>query len=315
MSDAAPASRAAAPGPASREGAGLLLVVGACVLWGTSATLARWAMNREVPALVIVELRLMMSVVLLAAAFALFRPALFRIGRGDVLGLFTLGTIGIAAVQGTYYTNVGWVGVGLAILLQYLAPAFVVAWQAIVARRLPPRAHTLSLTIATAGVALLVLADDAAVARANPAGVLLGLASAAFYAFYIVYAKKLVARLSPWTVLFYGFLVAGLFWMIFVPPWTIAAAGYDGGQWAVFGAIALGSALLPFAMFFAGLARVDAARAGIVALLEPIVAIGSAAIFLHEGLSIAQGAGALLILAGVGLVAWSERPRTAVVAF
>lgn len=300
-------SSRAASGPASREGAGLLLVVGACVLWGTSATLARWAMNRAVPALVIVELRLMMSVLVLAVAFALLRPALFRVGRGDLVRLVVLGTVGIAAVQGTYYTNVGWVGVGLAILLQYLAPALVVAWQAIVARRLPPRPHMISLAIATAGVALLVLADDAAVARANPAGVLLGLASAAFYAFYIVYAKVLVTRLSAWTVLFYGFLVAGLFWMVFVPPWTIAAAGYDAGQWAVFAAIALGSALLPFAMFFAGLARVDAARAGIVALLEPIVAIGSAALFLREGLSIAQGAGALLILVGVGLVAASER--------
>jgi DME family drug/metabolite transporter len=294
-------------GPASREGAGLLLVVGACVLWGTSATLARWAMNRDVPALVIVELRLMMSVVLLGLAFALFRPALFRVGRGDFVRLLVLGTVGIAAVQGTYYTNVGWVGVGLAILLQYLAPALVVAWESLVARRWPPRVQVAALSLATAGVALLVLADDAAVARANPAGVAMGLASAAFYAFYILYSKSLVARLSSWTVLFYGFLVAGLFWMLFVPPWTIAGAGYDASQWGVFVAIALGSALLPFAMFFAGLARIDAARAGIVALLEPIVAIGSAALFLREGLSVAQLAGAVLILGGVGLVALHER--------
>jgi drug/metabolite transporter (DMT)-like permease len=60
-------------------------------------------------------------------------------------------------------------------------------------------------------------------------------------------------------------------------------------------------------MFFGGLARVDAARAGIVALLEPIVAIGSAAWFLHEGLSVGQAAGAVLILAGVAMVAALER--------
>ncbi len=307
MTDPSSPAQRASPRPASREGTGLLLVVGATLLWGTSATLARWTMKQDVPALVIVELRLMLSVILLAAGFALVRPSLFRVGRGDMGRLLVLGTIGIAAVQGSYYTNVGWVGVGLAILLQYLAPAMVVAWQAWRARMLPPRPLLVALGLATAGVALLVLADDAAVARANPAGVLLGLASAAFYAFYIVYSKSLVSRLSPWTVLFYGFLVAGLFWMIFVPPWTIARAGYDAGTWGLFGIIALGSALVPFAMFFGGLARVDAARAGIVALLEPIVAIGSAALFLHEGLSLAQGAGALLILAGVGLVALLER--------
>ncbi len=306
MTDPAPIAPHHTKGSVSRPGAGLLLVVGACVLWGTSATLARWAMQRDVPALVIVELRLMISVVLLAVGFALLRPALFRIARGDVLPLLILGTVGIAAVQGTYYTNVGLVGVGLAILLQYLAPALVVAWEALVRRRMPPRGRVLALSLATAGVALLVLADGAAVARANPLGVAIGLASAGFYAFYIVYSEGLVARLSPWTVLFYGFLVAGLFWMFFVPPWDIANAHYVGAQWTTFITIALGSALVPFALFFAGLKRIGAARAGIVALLEPIVAIGSAALFLREGLSPAQGAGAVLILVGVGIVALTE---------
>jgi len=258
-------------------------------------------MKHDVPPLTVVELRLSISVLLLAAGFALFKPALFRISRRDVLPLLVLGTFGIAAVQGSYYTNVRWVGVGLAILLQYLAPTLVVAWEALVARRKPSRIELAALTSATLGVALLVLADDGAIARANPKGVLLGLASAAFFAFYILYAKKLLARLPPWTVLFYGFVVAALFWMVFVPPATIAAAHYPVPTWGLFLVIALSSALLPFALFYAGLARLDASRAGVVALLEPIVAIGSSAWWLGEGLTASQGAGAALILLGVGL--------------
>jgi drug/metabolite transporter (DMT)-like permease len=286
---------------AARERTGFLCVIAATILWGTSATLARWTMHHDVPPLVVVELRLAISVVLLALGFALWRPALFRIGRADLLPLVILGVGGIAAVQGTYYTNVNLIGVGLAILLQYLAPTLVVAWEALVERRLPRPIELAALVAATAGVALLVLADHAAVARANPRGVAIGLASAVFFAFYILYAKRLVARLSPWTVLFYGFLVAALFWMIFVPPARIAGAHYAATTWGLFLAIALGSALVPFALFYAGLARLEASRAGIVALLEPIVAIGSAALFLHEGLSLSQSFGAALILAGVGL--------------
>jgi len=258
-------------------------------------------MKHDVPPLTVVELRLAISVVLLAAGFALFKRSLFRISRRDVLPLLVLGIFGIAAVQGSYYTNVRWVGVGLAILLQYLAPTLVVAWEAIVARRRPSRIELAALGSATLGVALLVLADHGAIARANPKGILLGLASAVFFAFYILYAKKLLARLPPWTVLFYGFLVAALFWMVFVPPVAIAAAHYPGRTWGLFLLIALSSALLPFALFYAGLARLDASRAGVVALLEPIVAIGSSAWWLGEGLSASQGAGAALILLGVGL--------------
>jgi len=264
-------------------------------------------MKHDIPPLTVVELRLSISVVILAAIFALFRPALFRIARGDVLPLIILGTLGIAAVQGSYYTNVSWIGVGLAILLQYLAPTLVVAYEALAQRRAPSRLELAALACATLGVALLVLADGAAVARANPKGILLGLASAGFFAFYIVYAKRLVTRISPFTVLFYGFLVATLFWMIFQPPSRIAAAHYDGRTWALFLAIALGSALVPFGLFYAGLARLDASRAGIVALLEPIVAIGSSAWWLAEGLSWSQAAGAALILLGVGLATRTGR--------
>jgi drug/metabolite transporter (DMT)-like permease len=288
---------------AARERTGFLCVIAATLLWGTSATLARWTMERGVPPLVVVELRLAISVGLLAAGFALFRPALFRIARGDVLPLVILGVFGIAAVQGSYYTNVNLVGVGLAILLQYLAPTLVVAWEALVERRRPRPIELASLTCATAGVALLVLADHAALARANPLGVAIGLASAVFFAFYIVYAKRLLGRLSPWTVLFYGFLVAAVFWMGIESPARIASAHYRLDTWGLFLAIALGSALVPFALFYAGLARLAASRAGIVALLEPIVAIGSSALFLHEGLSVSQSLGALLILLGVGLAA------------
>jgi DME family drug/metabolite transporter len=128
-----------------------------------------------------------------------------------------------------------------------------------------------------------------------------------FFAFYILYAKRLLKRLPPWTVLFYGFLVAALFWMVFVPPTAIAAAHYSGETWGLFLLIALSSALVPFALFYSGLARLDASRAGVVALLEPIVAIGSSAWWLGEGLTASQGAGAALILLGVGLSTRSGR--------
>ncbi len=293
--------------PPRGASAGFLLVAASTVLWGTSATVARWAMKQDIPPLVVVELRLMISVVLLAIVFALLRRNLFRIRRADVGPLVLLGLVGIAAIQGTYYSNVGLVGVGLAILLQYLAPALVVAYEAIATRRPPDRTRVLALALATLGTALLVLADGAAVARANPLGVALGLASAGFFAFYIVYAKRMVSRLDPWTVLFYGFLVAGLFWLIFAPPGRIAQAAYGPSEWALFLGIALGSALVPFGLFYEGLKRLDASRAGIVALLEPIVAIGSSALWLGEGLTVSQGLGAVLILAGVGLVAHGER--------
>ena len=264
-------------------------------------------MKRDVPPLHVVELRLMISVVVLGIVLAIVRPRLLAIGRQDVVPLLVLGLVGIAAIQGTYYTNVGLVGVGLAILLQYLAPALIVAYEGMTGRSPVTRDRVIALFLATAGTALLVLADGGAVLRAQPLGIALGLASAVFFAFYIVFGKSVLARLHPWTVLFYSFLAAGLFWMIFVPPWAIAKAGYGRWEWTFFVYIAFASALVPFALFYTGLERLAAARAGIVALLEPIVAVVSSAWWLREGLTLSQSVGALLVLVGIGWAQWKDR--------
>ena len=44
------------------------------------------------------------------------------------------------------------------------------------------------------------------------------------------------------------------------------------------------STLVPFAFFYAGLRRLPPAAAGIIATMEPVIAVLSAALFLGEGL-------------------------------
>ena len=97
--------------------------MGATVLWGTSATLARFVFrDRHVPALTVVELRLAIAVALLGSWLAWRKPAALRLRRADWGHFLVLGLGGVAAVQGSYYYAISTLGVGLAILIQYLAP-------------------------------------------------------------------------------------------------------------------------------------------------------------------------------------------------
>ena len=45
--------------------------------------------------------------------------------------------LGVAAVQGTYYVSIALLGVGLAILIQYLAPTLIVVLDVVRGRRVP----------------------------------------------------------------------------------------------------------------------------------------------------------------------------------
>jgi len=56
------------------------------------------------------------------------------------------------------------------------------------------------------------------------------------------------------------------------------------------------STLVPFRCFYAGLERLPAAEAGVIATAEPVVAIASAFVFLGEGLHPRQILGAVLVI-------------------
>lgn len=270
-------------------------VVLAAVCWGTSATLARHVFrDLHVPALTVVVLRLTIAAAILLP-FWLARGRHRETIPARTFGqLLILGVFGVAFIQASYYYSIAVLGVGHAILLQYLAPSLIVAWGFL--RGAPPRAVAVAAVLtAVAGTALLV-GGGVPTHDVRPWQWAIGFSAAVGFAFYIVYSKRVLAKLPPDTVLLLTFVVAGVLWSIVTPPWRILAAGYPAGTWLAFVALGVFSTLVPFTLFYAGLRRLPPDEAGIIATLEPVVAVTSAALFLRENLSLSQWAGAGLVL-------------------
>jgi drug/metabolite transporter (DMT)-like permease len=288
---------------------GRALVFAATVFWGTSATLARFVFrDLHVPAFTAVELRLMISVALLGPWLAWRKPAALRVPRADWGYFVVLGLFGVAAVQGTYYYAIATLGVGLAILIQYVAPALIVGFEALRGARVRPRV-VVAVVSALAGTALLVGAGHAA-GTLPIGGWLAGAGAAVSFTFYILYSKRGLARYAPETVLFYTFAIAAAFWAVVTPPARILAAGYGAREWMMFLALGLFSTLVPFVCFYAGLRRLPPVQASIVATMEPVVAVLSAAVILGEGLRGLQWVGAAMVLTAA-VLASVEAPSSA----
>ena len=282
---------------------GQLLIVAATFFWGISAVFARFLFrDRAIPPLHLVELRILLALPLLVAWIAWRNPEALRPPREDWPRFVILGALGVAAIQGSYYYSISVLGVGLSILIQYLAPALIVGFEML--RGVRPRPVTIAaLAIAVLGTVLLVGSLTPAGGHIKLYQWLIGFSSAVTFAFYIVYSKRMIGKHPPERVLLYSFLVAGTIWMIVTPPWRIVAAGYPREIWAGFGVMAIISVALPFVCFNAGLRLMPAARAGILAMLEPVVAIVGSAIALGEGLAPRQWTGAVLVLLASGLAA------------
>lgn len=282
---------------------GRLLVLLSALSWGASATLAR-AVFRDagVPPLHAVELRVTIAFTVLLVWTLTAKRALLRIERRDLGYLLVLGLVGVTAVQASYYHAIATLGVGMAILLQYLAPSLIVLWHMMRGQR-PHVSTMLAVVCALGGTTLVVRGMDVHAMHASPFDWAVGFASAAIFAFYILFSKRGLSRYPPETLLLYTFGIAAVFWMVLIPPTRILGANYSANVWMRFGVLGLFSTLVPFWAFYAGLRRLAPAEASVLATLEPVVGIVASALFLHESLGPMQILGAALVIAAAILAA------------
>ena len=104
---------------------GYLCVIAAAVLWASSGTSGKALFGSGMTPFELVQIRVTLSTVLMAAAFGIFSRERLRIRVRD-LGYFALlGGVGMALVQGTYFYAISKIQVASAILLQYMAPILV----------------------------------------------------------------------------------------------------------------------------------------------------------------------------------------------
>ena len=170
----------------------------ATVFWALSATLARFVFrDRHVDSLVAVELRLAIATLLLFAILVVARRDLLRIRMADAPYFLVLGLLGVASVQATYYYSIAHLGVNLAILIQYLAPTLLVAFE-LVRGRWVGWSMIAAVACALAGTALLVGGIDTRALGAGPLQWAVGFSSALSFAFYVKFSKRGLERRSDW---------------------------------------------------------------------------------------------------------------------
>ncbi len=211
--------------------------------------------------------------------------------------------IGLAAMAPLYILYplaVERIGAALSSVLLYTAPLWVnLASRLLLGEALTAR-KAVSLSLGLAGVTLISLPGG--LAELEPLGLALGLASGVAYAAYIVLARMARVRgSSVEEASIYPLLYAGPATLAFLRP-----EGLPGALEAPFIAyLAIACTILPYYLHVKGLGVVEAGRASIASLLEPIVAVALSYLVLGERLTGAQLAGSLMVIAAVGYaVTW-----------
>ncbi|PIE34953.1 EamA family transporter [candidate division KSB3 bacterium] len=281
------------------EWLGYLQTLLAATCWAVAGTVAKHMMNQDLSPVVLAEMRVTIASALLLLVLSFKNRELLRIRPGDLFYMIVLGAIGVAGVHYTYYYAISHTNVATAILLQYLAPAFILMFAVVVQGEACSAGKICALCLASLGCFLMVGGYDLELLAMNRLGVLAGLVSAGFFAFYSIYAEYGMRRYSVWTILVYGFASAAAFWWCLNPPWNILRAQYSAQIWLMFLFLGVFSAIVPFALYFSGIRRIKATRASITAMAEPVVGGIVAYLFLEETMTLIQLLGAGCVMGGI----------------
>jgi drug/metabolite transporter (DMT)-like permease len=226
---------------------------------------------------------------------------LLKIARRDLVYFSLLGTV-LAATHFTYLYAISRVHVAAAILLQYQSPVLIVAYSVMFRRKRPLFLTIVSLFGALWGCYLMVGAYNLDILDINRAGIISGLASAVFFAWYSVKSEYGMRIYSPWTVLFYALFFAAVIWNVLEPPLSAFTGTYSIMLWCGIFFVGIFGTVLPFGLYNEGIRLINSTRAGITATLEPVVAGVIAWFFIGETLGILQIMGAGLIIASILLL-------------
>ena len=291
-----------------KEFRGYMMIMLAAVLWGLSATAAKFLLNHQVGTLLIVQTRVTFSCLIMFFVYLVFAPRHLRVRPADLWRFGLLGIAGMAGANFTYYFTIKESTVATAILIQYTAPIFVLAYETIQKEEKFTTVKLIAALLSLLGCFLAVGGYDASRLNITPLGLISGIGSIFCFAFLTVYPRHLLVRYSTWTVIFYSLVGASVFWLFVNPPWVLVGAGPAVDVWGALVVLAVGSVLIPHTSYFGGLRHVVPSRAIITSTLEPVVAIISAAFFLGEFLEAVQAVGAVLVLAAIVVLQVRREP-------
>ncbi len=277
---------------------GYLYVVAATIMWAVSGVSGKFLFNQGVTPLQLVQLRVTLSAAFLFL-WLLARPGLLKISPRDIAYFAVLGISGLAMVMFTYFYAISKINVAVAILLQYLAPVFIAVYYGFVAPEKLTRITLLAIVLSVLGCCLAVGAPNVNLLALNWQGIAAGVLSGLSYAWYAIYGERGMRRYDPWTVVFYAFLFASLFWNTALEPFAAFRVRYTGIQWFWVIYIAVFGTAVPYGLYTMGISLLRSTRASVAATLEPIAAAFLAWIFLGECLDSLQMTGGALVIASV----------------
>ena len=192
---------------------GTLMTVIAGIAWGLSGVSGQYLMGHGFSALILTNIRLLISgAVLILFAYLSDKEKFFAFlkDKSSYISLILFAFLGLLLTQLTYLIAIAETNAGTATVLQYVCPVGVLAYTCIKDRVGPTVSEIASMLLAIGGTFLIATHGQLNQLAITPKGLGWGLFSAFAYALYIILPLNLIKKWGSMPVIGVGMLLPGI---------------------------------------------------------------------------------------------------------
>jgi drug/metabolite transporter, DME family len=280
-----------------------LMVAGAAVLWGCIGIFVEYLNDEGFSALEIVAYRVITATMILFLWMKIRHPDLLRIRPSDIRYFIGTGILSICFFNWCYFTAIRETSLSVAVVLLYTGPAFVVVLSYLFLKEEITKQKIAALVLTFAGICLVAELVPGG-GEFTTFGILTGIGAGFGYALYSIFSKAALIKYPPLTIIFYTFLTASVFLLPFsgiFSAQTVERLSSPNNLLMIAG-LGLLPTVLAYLLYTEGLNRIEAGKASITAMAEPVAAALIGVFIFSEVLTILQLTGMVLVLASVMLI-------------
>ena len=289
---------------------GMGLAIMGALFWGLSGTSVQFLENaKHLNVEWLLEVRLLVAG-LLTILLANMKDGIriFDIFKNpkDFGKLLIFGLFGIALAQYSYFKAIAISGVGVATVLQYVAPTLLIIYLFLRYFKKPTPAEFCCVLLALTGTICIVSQGGLDISTINGDALFWGLISAASICVYTLQPIELLKKYSTTSIVGVAMFICGILSLAMFQQ-IDSEAIWDGMTWVgLFTIIILGT-VVSFNAYIEGVRRIGAVQGSILSSLEPI----SAALFgwalLGNEFTLVGIFGMICIIATVFIIAWDRQ--------
>ncbi|EFL56968.1 putative membrane protein [Veillonella atypica ACS-049-V-Sch6] len=289
---------------------GMGLAIMGALFWGLSGTSVQFLENaKHLNVEWLLEVRLLLAGLLtILLSYIQDGIRIFDIFKNpkDFGKLLIFGLFGIALAQYSYFKAIVISGVGVATVLQYVAPTLLIIYLFLRYFKKPTPAEFCCVLLALTGTICIVSQGGLDISTINGDALFWGLISAASICVYTLQPIELLKKYSTTSIVGVAMFICGILSLAMFQQ-IDSEAIWDGMTWVgLFTIIILGT-VVSFNAYIEGVRRIGAVQGSILSSLEPI----SAALFgwalLGNEFTLVGIFGMICIIATVFIIAWDRQ--------